>query len=188
MKIAGNPAAPLYAVGAEFSTAENLGHAAVALKNAGFGKFDVFSPYPIPHLGDAMGLRRSPLGLFVFLGGLAGCVGGVFLQLVPGDWIYPLVAGGRPTNMTTLPALIPIIFELAVLCGALTAFVGLLIMTGLPRWHHPLFAWEDFRGATDDRFFAVIEAADPGFSLERAEEFFAAHGAMNITRIHEEAP
>ncbi len=186
MKVAGNPDAPLYAVGAEFPSAEHLGRVAVALRDAGLGRFDVFSPYPIPHLDDVMGLRRSPLGLFVFLGGLAGCVGGILLQLVPADFIYPLLAGGRSTNLATLPALIPIVFELTVLCGALTAFLGLLIMAGLPRWHHPLFAWEDFRAATDDRFFAVIEAGEPGFSLERVEEFFSANGAMNVTRIHKE--
>ena len=58
----------------------------------------------------------------------------------------------------------------AVHFAAIAAFVGMLLMNGLPRWYHALFRCRPFRRTTADRFMISIEAADPRFDRERTRE------------------
>ena len=57
----------------------------------------------------------------------------------------------------------PVIFEMTVLFGALSAFVGMLAFNRLPQFYHPVFKSERFRRASSDRFFISVEAGDPLF-------------------------
>ena len=135
--VSGDPEAPLYGVAAEFDSAGELFHAAEKMRDAGFTRFDVFSPFPIHGMDAAMGLRRSLLGKIIFLGGLAGFVSAVALQFVPSSILFPLIVMGKPTNLFTVPAFFPIMFEFTVLISAFTATFGMLIMNGLPRLNQP---------------------------------------------------
>ena len=56
--VAGNPESPFYGVAAEFDTAGELFHAAEKMRDEGFTRFDVFSPFPI-HGMDACDGTRS---------------------------------------------------------------------------------------------------------------------------------
>jgi uncharacterized protein (DUF736 family) len=62
----------------------------------------------------------------------------------------------------------------------------MLILNGLPRFHHPLFNWERFKKVTDDGFFIAIEAKDPQFSRNATAELLASLGGSNITLIHDD--
>jgi hypothetical protein len=185
MNAAGNPESPLYGVAAEFDTAGELFQAAEKMRDAGFTRFDVFSPYPIHGMDAAMGLKHSLLGKIIFLGGLAGFVTAVTVQFVPSSFIYPLIVMGKPTNLFTVPAFFPIMFEFTVLISAFTAVFGMLIMNGLPRLNHPMFNWEEFKRSSDDKFFCVIEQRDPKFSEREARDFLESLGGRNITMVHE---
>jgi hypothetical protein len=186
MESAGNPQAPLYGVAAEFDTAGELFHAAEKMRDAGFTRFDVFSPFPIHGMDPAMGLKRSLLGKIIFLGGLAGFVTAVTIQFVPSSFIYPLIVMGKPTNLFTVPAFFPIMFEFTVLISAFTAVFGMLIMNGLPRLNHPMFNWDRFKRVSDDKFFCVIEQRDPKFSEREVRDFLESLGGRNITMVHED--
>jgi len=183
---AGNPESPLYGVAAEFDTAGELFHAAEQIRDAGFTRFDVFSPFPIHGMDAAMGLKRSVLGKIIFLGGLMGFLAAVTVEFVPSSFIYPLIVMGKPTNLFTVPAFFPIIFEFTVLISAFTALFGMLIMNGLPRLNHPMFSWERFKRVSDDKFFCVIEERDPKFAERNVREFLESLGGRNITRVHED--
>ena len=63
---------PLYGLMAEFETATELVHAARLTREAGFRKFDAFSPLPIHELDDAMDLHDNRVSVFTFIGGLIG--------------------------------------------------------------------------------------------------------------------
>lgn len=176
---------PLYGVAAEFDSARDLFHAAEQMRDAGFRRFDVFSPFPIHGMDEAMGLKRSLLGKIIFLGGLTGFVSAVALQFIPSSFIYPLIVMGKPTNLFTVPAFFPIMFEFTVLISAFTATFGMLIMNGLPRLHHPMLGWERFKRVSDDKFFCVIEKRDPKFSEREVRDFLESIGGHNVTKIHE---
>ena len=121
--VAGNPEAPCYGIAAEFDTAGELFHAAEQMRDSGFTRFDVFSPFPIHGMDQAMGLKRSLLGKIIFVGGLIGFISAVAIQFVPSSFIFPLIVMGKPTNLFTVPAFFPIMFEFTVLISAFTAHV-----------------------------------------------------------------
>lgn len=186
MNKAGNTSSPVFGVAAEFSSARDLYHAAEKIRDAGFQRWDVFSPFPIHGMDEAMGMRRSLLGKIVFLGGLTGFLTAVTLEFVPSSFLYPLMVAGKPTNLFTVPAFFPIMFELTILISAFTAVFGMLIMNGLPRLNHALFNWDRFKKVTEDKFFVAIESGDPKFSERSVCDFLESLGGTNVTTIHED--
>lgn len=186
MNVAGNPAARVFGLAAEFDSAADLYAAAQKIREAGYRDFDVYSPFPIHGMSEAVGERPSRLGKFVFIGGLVGFLTAVGLQFIPSSIIYPLIVMGKPTGFYSVPAFFPIMFELTVLFSAFTAFFGLLLMNGLPRWNHPIFNWERFQSVSDDKFFAVIESTDPKFEAQAAADLLSALGGSNLTLVHED--
>ncbi len=186
MEIAGNPEAPVFAIAAEFDSARDLYHAAEKVRDAGYKRWDVYSPFPIHGMDHAMGMKRSYLAQIVFIGGLTGFLTAVSLEFIPSSFLYPLVVAGKPVNLMTVPAFFPIMFELTILCSAFTAVFGMLILNGLPRWNHPLFNWERFKKVTDDKFYVAIEARDPIFSDRETREFLESIGGKNLAIVHED--
>lgn len=184
MSTAGDPKTPVYAIVAEFGSARDLYHAAEKIRDAGYKRWDVFSPFPIHGMDEAMGLKRSVLGKFVFIGGLTGFLLAVTMEFVTSSVIYPLIVAGKPTNLYTVPAFFPIMFELTILFSAFTAVIGMLVMNRLPRLNHPLFNWDRFKKVTEDKFFAAIEAADPQFNPPEVRRILEAAGGTNITTVH----
>ena len=152
-----------FALLARFETTADLAHACEAVRDEGYTRWDAHSPFPIHGLDKAMGLAPSPLPYIVFVGAMVGAGGGFYLQKwVAGD-AYRLIISGKP--FFSWPAFIPITFELGVLCGALSALLGMFALNQLPRLHHPLFASKTFERVADDGFFISIEAVDPKFDL-----------------------
>ena len=49
----------VYAIAAEYSSASELYEAAKRVRDAGFKRWDVFSPFPIHGMDEAMGLGKS---------------------------------------------------------------------------------------------------------------------------------
>lgn len=187
MNRAGPAQAPLYGIGAEFASADALRAAAAELHAAGFTRCDFFSPFPVSGLGQGSKSPPSRLGLYVFLGGLLGLLSALALVLIPSNYLYPVVVMGKPTGLGSLPAFFPVLFECTILCSALTAFIGLFLLIGLPRWNHPLFNWDDFRRATDDAFFCVVESSDARFHAAEVSALLASLGGQNITEVRGES-
>jgi hypothetical protein len=119
---------------------------------AGYRLYDVFTPMPIHGLDKAMGLRETSIPTAGFIYGITGTItalSGISYTLVY-DW--PLNIGGKPHF--SLPAWIPIMFELTVLfsaVGMVLTFCYLCQMAPFVRKHH--FSPR----ATDDRFVMVVE-------------------------------
>jgi hypothetical protein len=107
------------------STVNALKH----LRAAGFKDITTYTPYPDHAIEKALGYRESPVRVFTLVGALSGAAGGLaFTSFTSLDW--PLVVGGKP--MLSIPAFVPIIFEMAVLFGALATVIGLFINAKLP--------------------------------------------------------
>lgn len=186
MNTVGNSEAPVYGIAAEFQSARDVYKAAQKFRDAGFKKWDVFSPFPIHGMDEAMGLRQSILGKFVFIGGLTGFLLAVAVQFGTSSFLYPLIVAGKPTNLFTVPAFFPIMFELTILLAAFTAVFGMLLMNGLPRFNHSMFNWERFKKVTEDKFFVAVEATDPKFQPTAIRELFESLGGTNVTLIHDD--
>jgi|SRR4051812_26445281 hypothetical protein len=161
--------AGLYGLMAEFDDPSALVEAAHRAHKAGYRRLDAYSPFPIEELHEALGLHNTSVPLLVLIGGLAGCLGGFYLQYWISAVAYPINVGGRP--LVSWPAFIPVTFECTILGAALAAVFGMLALNGLPMPFHPVFNVPRFALATRNRFFLCIEASDPRFDVEQTRAF-----------------
>jgi len=146
----------VYAMAAEYPSAAALYEAAKHVRDAGFKRWDVYSPFPIHGMDDAMGLGKSWLSGWVLFGGVSGLLTAALVEFGPSWFLYPLDVHGKPWNFWTVPAFFPIMFELTVLFAAFAAFFAWQVMNRLPRWNHPMFNWDRFSRVTNDGFFLAI--------------------------------
>ena len=170
-----------YGVLAEFDSVESLLKACEQVRDAGFTRWDAHTPFPVHGLNDAMGIRQTKLPLLVLGAGMTGAALGLLLQWWMNAHDYRLVISGKP--FFSLPANIPIVFEMTILFSAIAAFVGMLVFNNLPLWHHPVFQSERFRRATADRFFIVIEAGDPKFDEEKTGVYLQSLQGRQVERV-----
>lgn len=147
-----------YGLVAAFDSKEEVVRAAKAAYGAGYRKMDAYTPVPVDGLAEALGHEGTWMPLLVLSGGIVGGVGGYFMQWYAMAYFYPLNIGGRPLN--SWPMFIPITFELTVLTAALCGVFGMLLLNGLPRYHHPIFGTPGIERATVDRYFLCLESAD----------------------------
>ena len=176
----------VYAMAAEYPSAAALYEAAKRVRDAGFRRWDVYSPFPIHGMDDAMGLGKSWLSAVVLCGGISGLLTAMLVEFGPSWGLYRLVVHGKPWDWKTVPAFFPIMFELTVLFSAFAAFFAVLIMNGLPRWYHPMFNWDRFSRVTNDGFFLAIEARDPRFTENTVRQLLEETGGQHITIVHED--
>ena len=167
----------------EFRNPLALVEAAREVRQEGYRFFDAHSPFPIHGMDRAMGLGQSILGYFVFGAGLAGVGAATLMQWWMGAVDYPLLISGKP--FSSVPAWIPVVFELTVLLAGVGAVVFMLLLNGLPRLYHPLFKSERFARVTDDRFFLVIEARDPKFSRDQTKAFLQSLDPEHIELVED---
>src|SRR5215210_1328927 len=132
----------VYGLAAEFSSAATLLTAAEKIRDAGFRRWDVHTPFPVHGMDAAMGLGKSWLSLPVLIGGATGTLTAVLLTFIPSWGLYPVIVHGKPFDWRTVPAFVPIFFELTVLFSAFTAVFALMAMNQLPKWYHPVCNWE----------------------------------------------
>lgn len=163
---------------AEFDNVDDVLAAAEKIRDAGYTRWDVHTPFPVHGMDHAMGIRPTILPWLVLFAGLTGMTLGLLLQWYTNAWDYPYFISGKP--LISLPAWIPVTFELTILFSALTAVFGMLGLNGLPRLYNPLFNSARFRRVTNDRFYVVIDAADPIFDREKTDDFLKAQGALAV--------
>lgn len=172
-----------YGMLAEFTTAAGILHAAEKIREAGFHRWDVFTPFPVHGMDRAMGLRNSRVGWFAFLGGVSGYTLGMLMIWFMNRLDYPIVIGGKP--MFSPFYAFPPSYELTILLGAFGSLFGMLFLNRLPRLHHPLLKNKRFTLVTHDRFFVVIECDDPKYSEEETRKLLEQAGSRHIEVVEE---
>lgn len=186
----------LYGVLAEFEDVDTLMTAAERVRDAGYKRWDAYTPCAIHGLDKATGQTRpTSLPWIVLVMGLTGCSLAVLLvwwtnassmEGVPSPLRgYDWVISGKP--IFSLPANIPPIFEVTILFSAFGSFFGMLALNLLPRFHHPVFQSERFLRVTQDRFFIGIEARDAAFDEEHTVRLLEEAGATHVEELEQEA-
>ena len=163
-----------------------LYEAAKRVRDAGFKRWDVHSPFPIHGMDEAMGLGKSWLSAFVLGGGITGLLTAAILEFGPSWLIYPLDVHGKPTNWATVPAFFPIMFELTVLFSAFSAFFAMLLMNGLPVGITRFSTGNGSVARLTMDFPGEIEARDPRFTESETRELLEQSGGQHVTIIHED--
>ena len=173
----------LFALMAEFDTAEQLLRATRRAAADGYRRLEAYSPFPVEGLSDALGFHSQAIPLIGLCGGIAGAATGFAMQFVIHVAWLPINVGGRPLD--SWPSFVPVTFEMAVLFAALSMLAGLLIMNRLPQPYHPVFNVAAFARASRDRFFLSVEVDDPRFDLERTRALLVACGAREVADVFE---
>jgi len=172
-----------YGIVAEFDNPADTMHAAGKVRDAGFRKWDVFTPFPVHGMDKAMGLKNSKVGWFSFLGGVTGYTCGMLMSWWMNAVDYPIVVGGKP--MFSPFSAFPPSYELTILLGSFGSLFGMLFLNRLPRLYHPLLKNRRFALATHDRFFIVIETADPKYSETETRKLLESLGSRHIEVVEE---
>lgn len=168
---------------AEFDTPAAAMHAAERVRDAGYSRWDVYTPFPVHGMDDAMGLKNSKVGWFTFLGGVLGYTTGMLMIWFMNALDYAIPVGGKP--MFSPFAAFPPSYELTILFGAFGSLGGMLFLNRLPRLHHPLLKHKRFAGVAHDKFYIVIETADPKFAEKETRQLLESAGSRHIEMVEE---
>jgi hypothetical protein len=142
------------------------------LRKAGFKGVKAYAPYPEHHIEHALGYGESPVRVWTLVGALTGCASGfAFTTFTSVDW--PMVVGGKP--IVSIPAFIPIVFEMTVLFGALSTVIGLFVLSRLPNVKPAVVYDPEF---TAGRYGVYVEA-DPT-RLEEARKIMNAEEPIEL--------
>ncbi|PYJ94526.1 MAG: DUF3341 domain-containing protein, partial [Verrucomicrobia bacterium] len=69
--------------------------------------------------------------------------------------------------------------------GSFGALLGMLFLNRLPRLHHPLLKHRRFALASHDKFFVVIETADPKYSETETRKLLESAGSRQVEVVEE---
>jgi hypothetical protein len=142
--------------------------------------YDVFTPFPVHGMEDAMGFTESRLHQAGFVYGLIGTLT-AFLGMTwvfTSDW--PIIFGGKP--YWSVPAFIPVTFELTVLFAAIGMVVTFYTICGMgpgiinPTLHDRI---------TDDKFCLAFDVTDVSDDEKaKFKTFLETSGAEEIDQKH----
>jgi len=156
-----------------FEAESEILSAARAARKAGYQIDDVYTPYAVHGMDEAMGLPQSRLSWVTFLAGLSGLV----LMLTFEWWMtavaWPLNVGGKP--YFSLPAYIPVAFEFTVLCAGLCSVGALFLVAKL----YPGKQRPQLPRVTNDRFALAVKLGGPA-DEGAVRKLFAAQHAVEI--------
>ena len=92
-------------------------------------KLEILAPHPVHKAEEILSLKPSGVRVFALVGALVGAATGYLLPAFTViDW--PLISGNKP--MISIPPFTIISFELMVLFGSLSAFLGFILMARMP--------------------------------------------------------
>lgn len=137
---------------AAFADDKALLHAAKALKRRGFVLVDAYSPFPIHGIDEVLGERRSRLPIVCFIAASLGCLSSMWIQIWTSSQDWPINVGGKP--FVSIPAFIPVTFEVTVLFGGLISVAAFLFRSRLFPGKRPLIP---NRNVTNDGFWISVE-------------------------------
>lgn len=172
-----------YGLLAEFDTPADTLLAAEKIRDGGFKRWDVYTPYPVHGLDAAMGLGNSKVGWFTFCLGVTGLTCGFLMIWYMNAYNYPIMVGGKP--LFSPLSSFPVCYEMTILFGAFGSLFGMLFLNRLPRLSHPLFNNERFKRVTDDKFYICIEASDPKFNDDQTRKLLESLGSRHIEEVKE---
>ncbi len=174
-------AASNHGVIATFDTAADIFHAAEKVRDAGFKNWDCITPCPVHGLDGAMGVRRSKVPRFSFIGGVIGFFTGMSLIWWTGAVDYPLIVGGKPLFSPMFA--FPVAYELTILFTAFATIGGMFFLNNLPMHYHPVLKTDHIVRGLDDKFLIVIEATDPKFDAAETKAMLESIGGSEVTEI-----
>lgn len=158
-----------------FDTEAGIMRATRSVRAEEYAIVDVYTPYAVHGLERAMGLAPTRLTWVCFLGGLFGVLSALYFQFWTSAVDWPLNIGGKPFD--SLPAFVPIAFEITILFAGMGVVIALFLRCGLVpgrRTKMPKAA------ITDDRFVLLMRLEGAAHTVDEAREFLLELGAESV--------
>ncbi len=169
---------------AEFTDVSALLAACERVRDAGYTKADAFAPFAVHGIDKALGIKPTVLPWISLTAGGIGTCTALVMQAWMNGINYPYIISGKP--FISLPASIPVAFELTILFASFATFLGMWALNGLPRFSNALFTSPRFDRATDDTFFLFLDAKDKRFDEAGAKSFLGDLGGEFIETVRED--
>lgn len=158
-----------------FDDEDVLLHAVEKIRDKGVKIHEVYSPFPVHGLDDALGYKRSRLPKAAFLFGITGTSLALFTQIWMLGFDWPMIIGGK--NHASLPPFIPVTFEFTVLLSAFGMVGTFLIVSDMKPYKWP--RQFDLR-STDDKHVMAIDLATSKFNKEEIAGILKDAGAQEV--------
>lgn len=163
---------------ATFRDPDSLLRAVCGVRAKSLAIYDVYAPYPVHNLDEAMGIRRSRLPFVTLVVGALTMSFAFCFQFYAAVLDWPLNVGGKPDNSSL--AFVPITFELTVLLSGLATFAALFFRARLfPGKKERLPAI----GITNDRFALVLRRRAGNFDAGFASRLMESSGAEDVWEV-----
>ena len=145
------------------------------VRGSGVKIHEVYTPFPVHGLEDALGYKRTRLPIAAFMFGLLGTTLAVTMQswMLGVDW--PMIIGGK--DHISLPPFVPVSFELTVLISALGMVGTFMIVSDLKPYKKPRMY--DIR-STDDKHVMVVDLAKNNMSKDEINKVLNQAGAQEV--------
>lgn len=153
--------------------------AAAMTREKGYTKFDAITPYPVHGMEEACGIKRSWIPYVTFVAALVGLLSGLWLTWWTSAVNWPINVGGKP--FFSLPAFIPIMFELTILFAALCSVGALFYVTKMPRIDPPTIDPD----LSSHKFAIFIPQNDTGYDEAKIQSLFKEMGAVEVKKVAE---
>lgn len=146
------------------------------VRSSGIRIHEVYTPFPVHGLDEALGYARTRLPVAAFLFGLSGTILALVMQFWMLGYDWPMIIGGK--NFASLPPFIPVTFELTVLLSALGMVATFLIVSDMKPYKWP--RQFDIRSTDDKHVMAVDLAMNAGKSKEEIIRILRESGASEV--------
>ncbi len=146
------------------------------VRQRGLKIVDVYAPYAVHGLDKAMGLAPSRLPWVCLALGLSGAAFKVWFEYWTSAVDWPVNVGGKPWD--SLPAFVPITFEVMVLFAGLSTVFAFFLVSRLYPGKRAVIT---DKGTTDDRFALVLEECDAAFDPNEVRSLLESYGAIEVT-------
>ena len=145
-----------------FEDEDSILEAVSAARQAGYSIDDVYTPYAVHGMDEAMGLPPTRLRWVCLGGALTGMLLGFSFQAWTSAVAWPLNIGGKPH--LAVPSFVPVSFELMTLFAALGTVAALFARSRL----YPFRKTRILERTTDDRFaLALVSTGSPSDETEK---------------------
>jgi hypothetical protein len=145
------------------------------IREKGLKIHEVYSPFPVHGLDDALGYKRSRLPIAAFMFGLTGTSLALLMQIWMLGYDWPMIIGGK--NHASLPPFIPVTFEMTVLLAAFGMVGTFFIASDMKPYKWP--RQFDLR-STDDKHVVAVDLATNKMSKEEISAILKAQGASEV--------
>lgn len=159
-----------------FNDEDVLIDAVEKVRGSGVRIHEVFSPFPVHGLDEALGYKRTRLPIAAFMFGITGTTLALVMQYWMLGYDWPMIIGGK--NFASLPPFIPVTFELTVLLSALGMVATFLIVSDLKPYKKP--RQFDVRSTDDKHVMAIDLALNHGKSKDELSRLLREAGAEEV--------